>query len=265
MKKEKSTKLFIFGTYILFIVMLMITAGLMFALKNDIITAIAKNVCSWAPTITLLIFFPKLLPGIKRRDFFHSLFANSISVKNLILLILLQIFIMGISVTLYSHFSKVELNQLVGFTVPTIILALVNSLTSGATGEESGWRGYLQPIMVKRHGLIKGSIVVGIVWALWHAPLWFISGEYVGLNLVKYICLFIIFVVSTAVIIGISYEKNNNIIVPVAIHFFVNFTFAFVKSNILGILFYIVLFYFITAIGFVIINKHCKIKTDSKK
>ncbi|HKM35306.1 MAG TPA: CPBP family intramembrane glutamic endopeptidase, partial [Lachnospiraceae bacterium] len=233
-----------------------ITGGLMLALKNDIITAIAKNVCSWVPTITLLILFPRLLPGIKRRDFFRSLFKNSISVKNLILLIFLQLFIFGASVTLYSHFSKVELNQLIGVSVPTIIFALVNSLTSGATGEESGWRGYLQPIMVKRYGLIKGSFVVGIIWALWHAPLWFISGEYVGLNLVKYICLFILFVVSTAVIIGISYEKNKNILVPVTIHFFVNFTLAFLKSNLLGVLFYIALFYFITAVGFAFINRN---------
>lgn len=255
MKKEKSTKLFIFGTYLLFIVMLMITGFLMLALQNDIVTAIAKNVCSWAPTITLYILFPRLLPGIKRRDFFRSLFKNAISAKNLISLILLQLFIFGASVTLYSYFSKVELNQLISISVPTIIFAFVNSLTSGATGEESGWRGYLQPIMVKRYGLTKGSFVVGIIWALWHAPLWFISGEYVGLDLVKYISLFILFVVSTAVIIGISYEKNKNILVPITIHFFVNFTMTFLKSNLLGVLFYLALFYFVTAIGFVFINR----------
>ena len=35
-------------------------------------------------------------------------------------------------------------------------------------GEEFGWRGFAHPRMVRRHGLVKGSLAVGAVWGLWH-------------------------------------------------------------------------------------------------
>jgi membrane protease YdiL (CAAX protease family) len=35
-------------------------------------------------------------------------------------------------------------------------------------GEEFGWRGLAQPRMARRHGLVKGSLLVGLGWGLWH-------------------------------------------------------------------------------------------------
>lgn len=78
MKDKGNIKLFVVGTYVLFVLMLLVTAGLMFGLKNDVVTAIAKNICSWSPTIVLLLFFPKLKPGISRKDFFCGLFKGPI-------------------------------------------------------------------------------------------------------------------------------------------------------------------------------------------
>jgi membrane protease YdiL (CAAX protease family) len=46
--------------------------------------------------------------------------------------------------------------------------------------EEIGWRGYILPFLEKRFGLIIGSLILGIVWAIWHLPLWFIPGSAQG-------------------------------------------------------------------------------------
>jgi len=35
-------------------------------------------------------------------------------------------------------------------------------------GEEFGWRGFAHPRMVARFGLVRGALVVGAVWGLWH-------------------------------------------------------------------------------------------------
>ena len=35
-------------------------------------------------------------------------------------------------------------------------------------GEEFGWRGFAHPRLVGRHGLVKGALLLGLGWALWH-------------------------------------------------------------------------------------------------
>jgi len=39
-----------------------------------------------------------------------------------------------------------------------------------AFGEEAGWRGYALPRLVERHGFWVGSLILGIVWCVWHYP-----------------------------------------------------------------------------------------------
>lgn len=46
----------------------------------------------------------------------------------------------------------------------------------GGGQEEFGWRGYALPILERQFGLWLANIVLGITWACWHLPLWFISG-----------------------------------------------------------------------------------------
>jgi membrane protease YdiL (CAAX protease family) len=43
--------------------------------------------------------------------------------------------------------------------------------TAMGLGEEIGWRGFLTPLLVRRFGFTGGSIVIGIIWTLWHVPL----------------------------------------------------------------------------------------------
>jgi len=58
------------------------------------------------------------------------------------------------------------------FVVPYLLLMTF----LGGGQEEIGWRAYVLPIIEKRYGLIIGSLILGIVWAVWHLPLWFIPG-----------------------------------------------------------------------------------------
>lgn len=48
-----------------------------------------------------------------------------------------------------------------------------------AFGEEYGWRGYLQGELVKL-GKVRGILLVGIIWGLWHAPVIAMGHNYPG-------------------------------------------------------------------------------------
>jgi membrane protease YdiL (CAAX protease family) len=60
---------------------------------------------------------------------------------------------------------------------PVYIMALAMLVSTPVqAGEEIGWRGYALPRLAKGVGLPTASILVGIIWATWHLPLFFIPG-----------------------------------------------------------------------------------------
>lgn len=47
----------------------------------------------------------------------------------------------------------------------------------GPLGEEFGWRGYALERLLFRRKQFASSIILGIIWAVWHLPLFFIQGS----------------------------------------------------------------------------------------
>lgn len=46
----------------------------------------------------------------------------------------------------------------------------------GGGQEEFGWRGYALPRLEKIYGIWIANLILGILWGIWHLPLWFIEG-----------------------------------------------------------------------------------------
>jgi membrane protease YdiL (CAAX protease family) len=45
-------------------------------------------------------------------------------------------------------------------------------------GEEFGWRGFLLPRLQTRHNALVSSLIIGVMWAIWHIPLFFLQGTF---------------------------------------------------------------------------------------
>jgi uncharacterized protein len=48
-------------------------------------------------------------------------------------------------------------------------------LVGGPLGEEFGWRGYALPVLTTKLGWRSASLIIGVIWGLWHLPLFFMS------------------------------------------------------------------------------------------
>ena len=57
-----------------------------------------------------------------------------------------------------------------------VMVAAILISTWVQAGEEIGWRGYALPRLAARFGLGPASIVLGVIWAVWHLPLFFLPG-----------------------------------------------------------------------------------------
>jgi membrane protease YdiL (CAAX protease family) len=168
---------------------------------------------------------------------------------------ILQILIFTLSVCMVSIERAVPTVYLFDFSFRNIVSALFFTLIQGATGEESGWRGYLLPAMEKKIGVVKGSLSVGLLWSFWHAPIWFLGTGYTGAELIKYITGFVICITSLGFIIGICYHRCKNLFVPIWIHFLFNLCGETYIGSMADLVAWYAAFYLISAIGFFLWHK----------
>jgi len=76
-----------------------------------------------------------------------------------------------------SGLGRFNPSRTLGVAVPTVVF-LGGVLGLPLTlGEEYGWRGYLLPRLLPL-GEIKATLIVGVIWAVWHLPILLIGLNY---------------------------------------------------------------------------------------
>jgi len=96
----------------------------------------------------------------------------------------------------------------------------------GPLAEELGWRGYLLDCWVDK-GILVYGVGIGVIWTLWHLPMFFIVGSYQNSLLCQGALPVLYFALSTTalgVIIGRLTKKAGSILAAVLFHFTINFT-----------------------------------------
>ncbi|MDD8025037.1 MAG: type II CAAX endopeptidase family protein [Acidobacteriota bacterium] len=88
-------------------------------------------------------------------------------------------------------------------------------MVAGGGLEELGWRGVAQPEMERRAGRPAAAVLVGLIWSLWHLPLFILPGvgQY-GDNFP----VFAIGIVGGALILAWLYGRTESILLCVLFH-----------------------------------------------
>lgn len=81
----------------------------------------------------------------------------------------------GQSITKWLGFSATQPASQ-GELLPLAISAFVMSLLANPW-EEVGWRGFALPHLQKQYSALAATLIVGVLWGLWHAPLFFWKGN----------------------------------------------------------------------------------------
>ena len=121
-----------------------------------------------------------------------------------------------------------------GLTYPLyVLISVVSCLTYAplvnmvlAAGEEAGWRGFLYPQLKAKFGKVKGLLLGGVIWGMWHWPLMWLIGyeygtDYVGFPVVGML-LFCVFTTAAGILCDWLYEKTGCIWLPSIFHGAVN-------------------------------------------
>lgn len=136
-----------------------------------------------APSVVALFLVFLTYPKDKRKDYFRRCFSfRQAGWKWPI-----------ITIVVFSALSAICIAVgvgLLGFEMPTmdyikaikanpmnILLILLVSLISGPLNEEFGWRGYALDRLLFKFGFLKGSLILGFIWAIWHLPWYFTPGQ----------------------------------------------------------------------------------------
>jgi len=109
-----------------------------------------------------------------------------------------------------------------------LMLATTIISTPVQAGEEIGWRGYALPRLTNRFGLGTASILLGLIWACWHLPFFFIPGsDNVGQSFPVY--LLAVTAISVAMA-WIYWRTNGSLLLVMLMHAAMDNTAALVTS-----------------------------------
>ncbi len=137
----------------------------------------------FGPAIAELILISRSDDRQLWKDYLQRLFdIRRIGWKWLLIIIITFPLINGLSLLLcyltdghIPEFSTAE--HLIAHPL-NIIPYLIFILLFGPLPEELGWRGYALDALQSRYNAFWSSIILGIIWALWHIPLFFMPGTF---------------------------------------------------------------------------------------
>lgn len=225
--KTNYLKRYIISSYVLVWLLIIFVAGSASLIFHapPVIMWIIQNIIAWSPTYLLL-----------------SSFALTFGISILSLLI-------------YSVITGKSMLSYISMETTALPLSIFLSFTSGPTGEELGWRGFMREEFNKKYNFLKSSVCQGLVWCFWHTLLWVVDSEFTDWRAIPYIISNIVVITSITVLMNIFLERSNNLIYSVLLHFGFNIIYVFLDANIGFFIILTILYLLITPLAVLIRNR----------
>lgn len=137
------------------------------SLNSNYLLYIPYLLGGWSPTIASFISLKKNSEVKNVKDWMRNVFDFKHNIFSYIMVVMLGVLFI-LPQCLISGYEN-------GAPLFAIVVMIPMMLVGGGL-EEAGWRYILQPELEKKHNYFISTIVVSVIWWLWHFPLFYIQG-----------------------------------------------------------------------------------------
>lgn len=257
MMKTNYLKKYIISSYVLVWVLIICVAGVASLVFHapPVIMWIIRNLIAWSPTYLLLIGWKYFRPDETRVAFVKRCFSGKVKLIPMICSFALTFGISVLSLFIFSMIMGKSMISYINWVTTALPLSIFLSFTSGPTGEELGWRGFMREEFNKKYGFLKSSVCQGLVWCFWHTLLWVVDSEFTDWRAIPYVISNIVVITCMTVLMNIFLEQHNNLIYSVLLHFGFNIIYVFLDADIGFFVILTVLYLIITPTAGLIRNR----------
>jgi membrane protease YdiL (CAAX protease family) len=207
-----------FSTYLFGPLLFAVHATIFPIYDSETLVLVTVILGSWVPTLAAIIVTGVLAGRAGVADLLRGFLKWRLPLW-CYLVALLPIVFSGLSAALYSAFGFADGPYTL--TLRSLLGVFLLSVVAGAAGEEAGWRGFALPRLQARFGPLVGTLVLGVIWAVWHVQAWFTPES----NQSQYdFWAFAIWVVSITVIMTWLFNRSGgSLLLAFLFHFCLNF------------------------------------------
>lgn len=185
----------------------------------------------------VILLRKKFKEGTFFREFFLGKAEKRLSYTIVLLLFVAQ----------FLNFYMFQVNN-AEFSARTFLFAFAGQLLLGGGLEEAGWRGYLLPCFYRKHGIVISSIIVSIIWVLWHLPYFLIPGSMqTGESFLSYAIIGMI----TGFILAAIYLLTRSVLLCMLFHSWQNTIVMTVQAD-MGNIWFMIVFLFLGMVSVLI-------------
>jgi membrane protease YdiL (CAAX protease family) len=185
---------------------------------------------AWSPTISALILIGLSEGRVGVKGFLKKVLHWRVGLQWYLVVLfgIAVIAYLSIRVGMFFGISAPELSlpnglpreMLIGF-LPVIFL--INIFVGGPLAEDIGWRGYILPKMREEMTALHASLIIGMIWAVWHLPYFLFPAWHSAVGNVPFIW-FALLTTSWSVLFAWVYVNTESILMPVLFHAAINTT-----------------------------------------
>lgn len=210
-------------SWILWLPSILTGLGVEFGLDAATYTGVTVSLGAFAPLSAALTLIVRRHGWKEGWRFFRQAFDFRAKLVYFLLALAVPLVVHAVAHYLAPLFNLQVADSLLGMVVPEgvspwllVVPIFLFYLVLGGGQEEFGWRGYAQQPLQERFGVIPASLLIGMVWSVWHLPLWVMPGE---AHAAYPFLAFLVATTSRAVVYALLYNASGQkLIIPLFYH-----------------------------------------------